>query len=639
MTATGKAMAAGAGRRIALALALDAVLWYLAPAAFLCLYVTRFLAPPEAIGAHLRVVALPLLAVWLVRLALGMSLRRFGTARLALSFVGAALIGLLLAYYALVLTGLDAWGQVVSWQLITSYGGQAFELADALGISAPLAVAAVAAAYLALCAAVYLYLRRFDWMPWVAELRSPRWLPGLALLAGVALFNIELYSFVVAAPYEAREPFSLTRHPGEASWTFQGHAVDRVRAARLDAAEEAARAAYRPAGAGQHANLILIVVDALRPDHMGVYGYGRDTTPNLSRLGRRGALRKAGAMYAACSASFCGLLSLASSKFLHEFSERPMTLQEALRLNGYRIHLLLGGNHTLFYGLHRIYGKVDSYFDAGEGRSFRYMNDDRLVLERLSAFPSWDGSPAMLQFHLMSAHPLGNRDAALARYAPASNYALGVGRSARDEPSEQTVNFYDNGVLQADATIQGILERLERKGYLRQAVVAITADHGEGLGEHGFFLHGNSVHEEAVRVPFLLISYGRPPHGSIAPRLAASQVDIAPTLLAELGIPQPATWSGMALQHPRARSVLYFQERWQFGLLDIADPATTWKYWFDGRTGREYAFNLTADPGERTNALASAPAQRRREWRLKALATASVGAVRAPEDDARRIAP
>src|SRR6185503_7040226 len=60
VTATGKAMAAGAGRRIALALALDAVLWYLAPAAFLCLYVTRFLAPPEAIGAHLRVVALPL---------------------------------------------------------------------------------------------------------------------------------------------------------------------------------------------------------------------------------------------------------------------------------------------------------------------------------------------------------------------------------------------------------------------------------------------------------------------------------------------------------------------------------------------------------------------------------------------------
>ena len=132
------------------------------------------------------------------------------------------------------------------------------------------------------------------------------------------------------------------------------------------ALEDAARAGYRPNPAAARRNVILIVVDALRPDHMGVNGYARDTTPNLSRLAKAGVVRNIGVAHASCSESSCGLLSLASSKYVHQFSSRPFTLQQVLVQHGYRIHLILGGDHTNFYGLKESYGKVDSYFDGSD---------------------------------------------------------------------------------------------------------------------------------------------------------------------------------------------------------------------------------------------------------------------------------
>lgn len=605
-------------------LALDLVAWWAMPAVFLYLYLTRYLAPADAVAPHLRAVLLPLAAVQLLRLLLGAARMRPAPARLAVASIAGLLLSVMLAYYALVLTGLDAWGRVVSWDLITSYARQAPELGDALGVSPALALAAAAGVYAAFAGVAWFHLRRFNWVPAALALCPSRWPVPLALCAGAAVVAIELHEFVVGPPIAQFEPFSLTFYPTRAAWNFQGLSVDRLRMVQLDAAEEAARAAYVPATRQERRNLVLIVVDALRPDHMGVYGYARDTTPNLSRLERAGRLRKA-QIHAACSSSFCGLLSIASSKFLHQFSERPITLQEALRRNGYRVHMLLGGNHTLFYGLRKVYGEVDTYFETGELRSMRYMNDDRAVLDRLDAFPDSDGVPVMFQFHLMSAHVLGNRDPALARYAPAANYGFAPNRDPGEQPAERTVNFYDNGVLQADAVIGALLETLARKGYLQDAVVAITADHGEGLGENGLFMHANSVREEVLRVPFLLLSYGGRATSPLSADHRGSHVDIAPTLLGELGIPRPSTWTGMALQQPQTRDFLYFRERSEAGLIDLREPATVWKYWLDARSGREYAFNLSTDPGERTNAIADAPLQRRREWRLRVLAAASIG--------------
>ena len=602
-----------------LRLGLDALLWLCLPAAFLLVYTDRHLAPWEAVPAHLRLVMLSLLALALLRILLAICIKSDRASRVAAAALVAALLACMTGYYALVLIGLQSWGRVVTWDLMAAYSTQVPALADALGISLPLVAAALGLALLALFAAAWLYLRHFDWTAFVAK-RASRGLSTAVLLCGSTVCAIELYSFTAAPPTQHAEPVSLTFFPMEPARNLQGHAVDRLHAAKLDAVEDLARASYQPAAAAQRRNLVLIVVDALRPDHMGIYGYARDTTPYLSRLERAGALRKASGMRSTCGSSACGVYSILSSKFVHQFSNRPFTLQQALKRHGYAIHLLLSGDHTTFYGMDLVYGAADSYFDGHALRRFKHMNDDQLVLERLAAFPEWDGTPVMLHFHLMSAHVLGRRDRASPTYTPSANYALPANRGS----AQRVVNFYDNGVVQSDATIGGLLATLERKGYLRDTVVAITADHGESLGEHGLYQHANSVREQALRVPFLLLSYGHRPGGQIDARRLASQVDIAPTLLDELGLPLPPTWTGTPLQQPSTRQFTFFQELAEVGLFDHREPDSVWKYWFDARGGQEYAFNLSLDPHERLNLIESAPLPLKREWRLKVLAGASV---------------
>jgi len=578
-------------------LAADLVAWFCIPAAFLAACVGRQLLPAEAVAPHLRLLLIPLLGFTLLRLLLAAAGLGARAARAASALAASLLLAAMLAYYLAVVIGLQSWGRVVSWDLITSYAAQLPMLAGALEISLPLVAAAALAAWLALLGAAWLYFGRFDWTAGFRRSASAAFL-AVIVCAGGAIGAIELYNFLAAPPTQESEPVSLTFWPAEGAWDYQGHAVEKLKAAIVDAAEDQERNAYRPAPGAARRNVILIVVDALRADHMGIYGYSRDTTPTLARLDKSGALRKVEGVRASCSSSFCGLLSLASSKFVHQMSARPITLQEVLRRHGYGIHMILSGDHTLFYGLRQAYGQIDQYFDARTARTIRYSNDDRIMLEHLAGYPSWDGKPIMMQFHVMAAHPLHNREGRVPKFLPAANYVAHRAPGAELRPSERSVNYYDNGVLHADDSIRSILEMLGRKGYLRDALVVVTADHGEAIGEHGLYQHANSVREEVLRIPFVLVAYGYRPARPLQAVAAASQADIAPTILAELGMPRPATWQGSALQEPARREFLPFQERWEAGVYDLRDPRNLWKYWINLKSGEEHAFNLTADPGE-----------------------------------------
>ncbi len=236
---------------------------------------------------------------------------------------------------------------------------------------------------------------------------------------------------------------------------------------------------------------------------MGVYGYGRDTTPNLSRLAKEGTARIVTGMHSSCGDTICGLLSLVSSKYPRRFSFHPFTLQQALRRNGYRIHMVLSGDHTNFYGLKSFYGAIDTFADGTTAEKQGYfINDDQFLVDHVAAMPDWDGVPAMFQFHVMSTHILRMSETVPGPFQPAKRYLFRSGHDTgpgaiRDESA---TNFYDNGVVKTDAIIEALLATLQRKGYLRNALVVITADHGESLGEHGLFSHTNSVREELLRI-------------------------------------------------------------------------------------------------------------------------------------------
>jgi glucan phosphoethanolaminetransferase (alkaline phosphatase superfamily) len=604
--------------QLLLRLGLDAALWLCLPAAFLWLYVERYFGPQQAVTPHLRFILVLLLGFAAVRFTLALLIRSQTAYRLAAAAAASALFALMSSYYALVLVGLHSWGRVITWELMQSYSTQIPFLAEVVGVSLPAALCALTLFGLGVFTAAWYWLRRMDWAPALASRVSI--VVGYALVVCASVVcGSELYRFASEPATRQSEPLSLTFYPAEGMSALQGWGIDRLSAAKLDAAEDQARKAYQPAVGADRRNVVLIVVDALRPDHMGIYGYGRNTTPNLVRLEQAGITRKSTSMRAVCSSSACGLMGIASSKFLHQVSYHPFTLHEALRRHGYRVHLLLSGDHTSFYALNTIYGEVDSYFD---GQRMRNANDDRQLLEHLEGFAAWDGTPVMLQFHLMSTHPLGRREDAFSKFAPAERYSTLARRKA--QPLEAATNFYDNSVLQADAVVGTLLATLQRKGYLRNALVAITADHGELLGEHDRWGHRETVWEEALRVPFILLSYGERRAQPLAERALVSQIDIAPTLLAELGLPRPRTWIGAPLQESEGPEFAYFQSLTEVGFAHLRDGKELWKYWIDSSTGAEYAFNLRVDPKEAENLVDRVAPDEKRAWRLKVLDGASV---------------
>jgi glucan phosphoethanolaminetransferase (alkaline phosphatase superfamily) len=625
-------------RRWIVGLGADLLIFCGLPGLFLLAYVQHFAAPGESVLAHLRVVAMVVLSLIVVRLVIARLLREAAPRDIAAALAISGVLVLWVTYYALVLVGLQFWGRVISWDLIATYSIQVWHLLEVLEIAPFTAFALLASFCGALMLAAWLYTRFLDWTATGAHRMSP--LIFASTVVGGGLFvATELYNFLGFPPTAEAEPVSLTLFPLASSQNRQGHFINALSASRQDRTEDAARAAYVPRRDADRKNVILIVVDALRPDHMGVYGYARDTTPFLSQLAAEGRLSKVAAgMRATCSSSACGLASLLTSKFAHQYSHRAFSLQEVLKRHDYAIHMILGGDHTHFYGLREAYGGVaDSYYDTVvdavkhepnwmSQRFFGYVNDDRLVVRRLSEFSPWNGTPVMMHFHLMSAHLLGKRWKQDREYQPAAAY----GRPDRREPAARgqlgglTANHYDNGVLQTDAVIRDLLQILDGKGYLRRAIVVITADHGEGLGEHGIYQHAQGVYEELLNVPFIVVSFGYKPDRSFDRARGASQVDIAPTILAELGMPRPASWVGKPVHDGLQRDFTHFQERTLVGLVDHRDPGNEWKYWIDVARGNEFAFNLSADPGETINLVREVPHDLRRDWRVKAMAGAPI---------------
>lgn len=531
-------------------------------------------------------------------------------------------VGVVLAYYGAVLVGLEHWNKVISWQLITAYAPQLPHVVETLGIS--LAVVPLVAGGLLVGTFLLLYWRpRAVWAAGLPRLFSPS-VASLLIIGSLGVSVTQIYAYSIDPPVDVREPVSLTiflEHPsrrtGQAAalWNkMLGHENH-----RMNEADAMARADYRPNPTAHRRNVILIVGDALRPDHMSIYGYHRETTPFLTTLAQRANLRKVDRMSAVCAESLCGLLAILQGRYVHEFSHHGFTLHEVLRIHGYRTSMILSGDHTNYYGLRERYGSVDEYFDGSEADGY-YFNDDQLVVDYVDGLSGWDGRPVFMQFHLMSSHGLGVRREEAKRFEPAVNYYRITDsweRVRSRELEERVTNFYDNGVLSFDGVVADLIALLEAKGYLDDALVVVTSDHGELLGEHGELSHARTVYEEVLRIPLLLYSFGESDANALQPGPVSSQTDISPTILRELDMPIPATWSGRALQDEPSRDVVHFQQGGQAGIVDLRDPARLWKYVFDADTGEETAYDVTISSSESWSQFGKVPAALRQDWNTR----------------------
>ncbi len=384
--------------------------------------------------------------------------------------------------------------------------------------------------------------------------------------------------------------------------------------------DHAARANYPVPATPPRRNVVLIMVDSLRADRMSVYGYGRETTPFLNSLAKQGRLHRVDMALSTCSESFCGIASTFAARPFHELSAHSFTLADVLRRVGYTSTFLLSGDHRGWPYLHAFYGRLhDRMFDAASDAPFG-INDDRNILAHLQKMEPAGDKPGFLYVFLMSPHVLGSRLPELERFHPAPRAsqrlsalwsdvhgaAVANGRLVPRPPPPPAdlsaiANHYDNGVLQADHMIRQIFAGLDAKGYLEGSLVVIVGDHGEGLGEKGHVGHGRFLYQGDIHVPLLIYDQDVTPYRNST---FATQIDIAPTILARLGLPVPAVWRGHPLtEPPRDRVTLHQTRRGRtpcFAAVRAAGDALL-KHIRCGHAGQrmvERTYDLRADPAE-----------------------------------------
>lgn len=324
--------------------------------------------------------------------------------------------------------------------------------------------------------------------------------------------------------------------------------------------------------------------------------------------------------YSMCDESKCGIRSVLTSRgFKHQNSVQASrnSLHSKLKEHGYQINFLLTSDHA-FGGLKKIYHPSDFYMD-GIGFKAHPLNDDRGIISAVENWPEYNGSPNYFHFHLFSAHEAG---ISYGRYLGEPVMGIKPGflvdnsvapRYSTIKPmaNQKLIDAQDNRIFQADLIVSRIFSLLEQKGYMENAVIVITGDHGQGLNEHGYFGHISGLYNESLHIPLILVDTSGDSLG-IRETTFGVQLDIAPTVLNILDVPIPNSWEGKALQQEK-RAIQITQHVIPNRSSSFAkiyfDPSSgaLYKYIFLSTVGglkeERLLFDLINDPKEQNNLL------------------------------------
>jgi arylsulfatase A-like enzyme len=309
---------------------------------------------------------------------------------------------------------------------------------------------------------------------------------------------------------------------------------------------------------------VVVVIDTLRADRLGVYGNSRGLTPFLDALAQRGTLFRHA--YATSSWTSPSVASIFTSRYPLQHSvttwdsklpEAERTLAEELGGRGY-INLGFTANLRLTTELgwsrgFRTWGIYPSVTKLPANRL------RRIALRSLDAVRSTPSTaPVFLYLQYMEPH---------SPYDPPMEYARRFGRAdtgidprranERWTPLgfewkdiapgeiELLASLYDAEVAYVDHELARMFAGLEARGLFRDAIVVVTADHGEQLGEHKLMGHGVSLFNQELHVPLLVVGRGVPAGRVVEDNV--SLVDLAPTVLALAGVPGDARFEGRSL--------------------------------------------------------------------------------------------
>lgn len=356
-------------------------------------------------------------------------------------------------------------------------------------------------------------------------------------------------------------------------------------------------------GAPPPPDVLLVTIDTLRADWVHAYGFARETTPRIDGLAARGVLFENA--IAAATLTAPAHASIMTSRYARQHSVGTLngetrldgieTLAERFRAAGYETAAFVG-NVVLRRrsGLDRGFDVYDDELVEGEKNRRAYF--ERTAAETAARALDWlagrGGKPVFVWLHLQDPHgpytpPDGYRgvlgeiplrmtrsldvlDDNTGRAGIPAYQVLGEERS----PSFYAAR-YGEELLYADHSVGEVADAVERHAGARGSIILVTADHGESMGEQGwFFQHGHATTPDLARVPLVIVAPGAVPRRVSS---LVSHVDVAPTLLELAGLAPIEGASGRSLAdvvrgaaEPGARAVfsdtdgeaaIYFPDR------------------------------------------------------------------------------
>lgn len=409
-----------------------------------------------------------------------------------------------------------------------------------------------------------------------------------------------------------------------------------------------------PRAAPDSPNVVLFLVDTLRAERLGPYGYTKfPTSPALDELTRHGVVFEHA--YAPAPWTAPSVASLFTSTFVCEHSHLMKrsklagtlkTLAERLLPTGYTTYgfwansflqpefglsrgFMVAGAVPRMDGekLEQIFGKVmrppmflyihtlephnPDHFAPDETPGFPTVGKD--TRDRIKA--AYDHYKELLSEDYAANQPPGTTD----RSAEISA-ALGQLNALRTDYS----NLYDAAVRLADGNVGSTINELKRRGLWDRCVFIFVSDHGEEMGEHGGWLHSQALYEEQIRVP-LVIRFPNDEHAGLRISTPVSLVDVAPTILELAKHPELTDkmrgQSLMPLIRGEKRSdteptlvsvrrnATDYYRRWheQRGENNLAARWLNWKAIWNVDPQTLELYDLLTDPGEQKNIAADFP--------------------------------
>lgn len=348
--------------------------------------------------------------------------------------------------------------------------------------------------------------------------------------------------------------------------------------------------APRPAGLLAHPNVLLLSVDALRPDHLGCFGYARPTSTNIDRFA--GQSVRFERVMAQSSRSIRSIPSMMTGLYPSQIAfgnELPRTsvhaenelLAELLSRRGYQTRAVVGTRY--FDRSHGFFQGFDSVVTIEDAASSRSIVADR-GLDALRELSSGE-RPFFLWVHLFNVH---------------QPY---LSRTETSRFGQEPVDLYDEEIVLADEQLGRILEALGELGLDDSTIVIVASDHGEAFGEHGTSGHSETLYEEELRSVLMM----RVP--SVAARDVSTRVglfDLTPTVLNLVGAPEPTEVPSRSLvglmtgaSPPEDRAMLgeLMPDGHQpFDRKSITMGRYKLQWWV--RENRYELYDLVSDPGE-----------------------------------------